>query len=161
MANPNELTQQNKYLNGGNIDYWNRVYPSLASANAAIPDVLDADGVNLRSGKFVQIGTEATKETYWWKGGFKDKNLIPYFTPSGFSFQGTYNALSNLPPLSDSLGQKGWTYTVTVAGEQDLGSGVLSLKINDQLIYDGGKWNQIPSIEVYSPVFSNDSEFQI
>ena len=40
----------------GNIDQWNRVYATVADANAAIPSTV-VGSRNFREGKVVQIGT--------------------------------------------------------------------------------------------------------
>lgn len=60
----------------GNIDQWNRVYATVADANAAIPSTV-VGGRNFREGKVVQIGTVTDFEEHHWFGGFDDVNLVP------------------------------------------------------------------------------------
>lgn len=74
---PKDAAQPAKFLNGGNYDYWNRVYATIEEANATILNELDIHGVNFRSGKVVQIGTVTNFVEHHWLGGFQDYNLVP------------------------------------------------------------------------------------
>lgn len=76
MANVNEFSQPIKLLNGGPLDAWAGPYDSIAAANAAIANVTDAGGKNLREGKSVLIGDSNSYVLYRWKGGFADSNLV-------------------------------------------------------------------------------------
>lgn len=79
-----EVGRPIKNLVPGNVDAWNRVYPTVAAANAAIPNNyvdIEEDGAmvsrSLRYGKVVQIGTVTDFEEHHWFGGFEDVNLVP------------------------------------------------------------------------------------
>jgi hypothetical protein len=76
MANTDRANGFRK-TTGGNLDALNTVYATLALACEAIPNVLDGDGVNLRFGKVVQIGTVTNFVEHHWFGGFSDSNLVP------------------------------------------------------------------------------------
>lgn len=60
----------------GNIDEWNRVYATIADANAAIPSTV-VGGRNFREGKVVQIGTKLSYIEHHWIGGYENYNLVP------------------------------------------------------------------------------------
>lgn len=78
MANK-DISNGFRKLTGGNIDALNTVYATVALACEAIPNVLDGDGVNLRFGKIVQIGTLTDHKEHKWIGGFEDHHLIEVF----------------------------------------------------------------------------------
>lgn len=83
MANK-DISNGFRKLTGGNIDALNTVYATVALACEAIPNVLDGDGVNLRYGKVVQIGTVTDFLEHHWFGGFLDDNLVPKVDSSKF-----------------------------------------------------------------------------
>lgn len=72
----NDINGELRNVLPGNIDYWNRVYATVADANAAIPSNV-VGGRNFREGKVVQIGREGN--SYKWIGDFTDLNLLPLF----------------------------------------------------------------------------------
>jgi len=66
---------------------------------------------------------------------------------SGLYYQGTWNASTNSPALSDASGTPGYFYIVTTSGNQNLGSGSISFSVGDKVIYgeSSGKWERIPA----------------
>ncbi|MBK5272618.1 MAG: hypothetical protein JJE22_16570, partial [Bacteroidia bacterium] len=67
-------------------------------------------------------------------------------------YKGTWNASTNTPALSDGTGTTGWTYRVTVAGTQDLGSGSIAFSVGDDIIYNGTVWERNPSSSAVTSV---------
>jgi hypothetical protein len=64
-------------------------------------------------------------------------------------YKGTYNVVTNNPPVSDGVGaeataQTGWEYTVVGTGTTNFGSGNLTLQDGDLLIHNGTHYDQIP-----------------
>jgi len=59
-------------------------------------------------------------------------------------YKGTYNVVTNTPPITDATGQAGWEYTVVGTGTTNFGSGNLSLQDGDLLIHNGTHYDQIP-----------------
>ena len=59
-------------------------------------------------------------------------------------YKGTYNVVTNTPPITDATGQAGWEYTVVGVGTTNFGSGNLSLQDGDLLIHNGSHYDQIP-----------------
>jgi hypothetical protein len=57
-------------------------------------------------------------------------------------YQGTWNALTNTPTLTSSVGTKGQYYTVSVGGTRDL-DGSTVFQIGDMVIYSGTSWDKI------------------
>lgn len=72
---------------------------------------------------------------------------IPYeqLPESAVENKGAWNAQTNTPTLHDGIGDNGDTYTVTVAGVQDLGSGNITFFVNDRVIYNGSVWQRFPA----------------
>ena len=56
--------------------------------------------------------------------------------------QGTWDADTNTPTLADGTGTLGDVYRVNVAGTADLGSGDITVAINDWVIYNGTIWEK-------------------
>jgi hypothetical protein len=62
-----------------------------------------------------------------------------------FLYQGTWDASTNTPTLSDGTGTLDFMYKVSVAGTQNLGSGPLTFAIGDEVIHNGTIWQLVPS----------------
>ncbi|HSU29533.1 MAG TPA: hypothetical protein VLJ68_14195 [Chitinophagaceae bacterium] len=60
-------------------------------------------------------------------------------------YKGTWDANTNSPVLADGVGTTGWTYRITVAGTQNLGSGNITFNVGDDIIYNGTIWQRNPS----------------
>jgi fibronectin-binding autotransporter adhesin len=67
-------------------------------------------------------------------------------------YQGTWNAATNTPTLSDASGTTGFIYAVSVAGTQNLGSGSVTYGAGDFIIYNGTKWQDAPSSSAVTSV---------
>ena len=55
-------------------------------------------------------------------------------------YKGTYNASTNTPSLSNTVGLEGDMYVVSVAGSRDFGAGTVNLLVDDIIIYLNGKY---------------------
>ena len=63
--------------------------------------------------------------------------------PTGTTtYKGVWDALTNTPTLADGTGTAGDSWTVGVAGTQDLGSGNITFDLNDHVIYNGTIWEK-------------------
>lgn len=69
-------------------------------------------------------------------------------------YKGTWDASTNAPGLVDGTGTAGWTYRVTVAGTQNLGSGAITFSVGDDIIYNGTIWQKNPGSVAVSSVNS-------
>ena len=61
---------------------------------------------------------------------------------SGLSYQGTWNASTNTPTLTSSVGTSGYYYIVSVAGSTNL-DGITDWQAGDWLIFNGSTWQKI------------------
>lgn len=59
------------------------------------------------------------------------------------SYQGTWNALTNTPTLTSSVGTQGYYYVVSVAGTTNLDGNAIWV-VGDWAIFGNGKWERIP-----------------
>ena len=59
------------------------------------------------------------------------------------AYQGTWNANTNSPTLTSSVGTSGYYYVVTTAGNTTL-NGVSGWNIGDWVIFSNGAWQKIP-----------------
>lgn len=67
---------------------------------------------------------------------------LSQLTVSAFEYLGNWNAATNIPALIDSTGNIGDLYNVSVAGTQNLGSGVITYAISDKIVYNGTIWEK-------------------
>ena len=69
--------------------------------------------------------------------------ILASAVPEGFlQYQGTWNASTNTPTLTDGVGEQGDVYRTSVAGTQDLGSGNITFAVGDWVTYNGTIWER-------------------
>jgi hypothetical protein len=90
-------------------------------------------------------------------GTYGNASTIPVFTVNSLgqitsvstqainapTYQGTWNANTNSPTLTSSVGTQGYYYVVSTAGNTNL-NGVTGWNIGDWAIFSGGVWEKIP-----------------
>ena len=64
----------------------------------------------------------------------------------GVTYQGTWNAATNIPALESGVGTKGYYYIVTVAGNTNL-DGITSWNVGDWAIFNGTTWNKVDNTD--------------
>lgn len=64
----------------------------------------------------------------------------------GVSYQGTWNASTNSPTLTSSVGTKGYYYVVDVAGSTNL-NGITDWKLGDWAIFNGAAWEKVDNTD--------------
>lgn len=69
----------------------------------------------------------------------------------GTIYQSTWNASTNSPALTTSVGTKGYYYIVSVAGATNL-NGITDWKVGDWAIYDGASWQKVDNTDAVSSV---------
>jgi hypothetical protein len=73
----------------------------------------------------------------------------------GLNYQGNWNASTNSPTLTSSVGTNGYYYTVSVAGSTNL-DGITDWQVGDWAIFNGSVWqkidqtNQVTSVNGYT-----------
>ena len=79
---------------------------------------------------------------------------IPDSVVGGQQYQGTWNAATNTPALpSPAIGNKGWYYSVNVAGSTvPPGGGPSSWAVGDQVISNGSVWQKIANVSAVNSV---------
>ncbi len=65
---------------------------------------------------------------------------------SGTTYQGVWNANTNTPTLTSSVGTQGYYYVVNVDGTTDL-NGITDWKSRDWAIFNGGTWQKVDNTE--------------
>ena len=76
---------------------------------------------------------------------------IPDSVIGALSYQGTWNATTNTPTLTSSVGTKGYYYVVSVAGTTNL-NGVTDWQIGDWAVYNGTVWQKIDNTDAVTSV---------
>jgi hypothetical protein len=69
----------------------------------------------------------------------------------GVTFQGTWNASTNTPTLTSSVGTKGYYYIVDVAGSTNL-NGITDWQVGDWAIFNGIVWDKVDNTDAVSSV---------
>ena len=75
---------------------------------------------------------------------------LPSSVLGAIIYQGTWNASTNTPTLTDAGGSQGQYFVVSVAGTQDLGSGSVAYDINDWIVHNGLIWEKLDAENVQS-----------
>lgn len=76
---------------------------------------------------------------------------IPDSVIGALSYQGTWNASTNTPTLTSSVGTKGYYYVVSVAGSTNL-NGITDWKVGDWAVYNGSEWQKIDNTDSVTSV---------
>jgi hypothetical protein len=84
-------------------------------------------------------------------GGTVPLSQIPASIQGGVSYQGTWNAATNSPTLTSSVGTKGYYYVVSVAGSTNL-NGITTWNIGDWAIFNGTAWEKIDNTDAVTSV---------
>ncbi len=84
---------------------------------------------------------------------FNGTSWGPASISTGLNYKGTWDASTNTPVISDATGVNGHYYIVSVAGSQNLGSGVISFDVGDWAIHNGSAFQKINNSNDVNSVF--------
>ena len=76
---------------------------------------------------------------------------LPTALQGALSYQGTWNASTNTPTLTSSVGTKGYFYVVDVAGSTNL-NGITDWKVGDWAVFNGTIWQKIDNTDAVTSV---------
>jgi len=76
---------------------------------------------------------------------------LPAAVLGALSYQGTWNANTNTPTLTSSVGTKGYYYVVSVAGSTNL-NGITDWQVGDWAVYNGSAWQKIDNTDAVTSV---------
>ena len=76
---------------------------------------------------------------------------LPAAVLGALSYQGTWNASTNTPTLTSSVGTKGYYYVVNVAGTTNL-NGITDWQVGDWAVYNGTAWQKIDNTDAVTSV---------
>ncbi len=115
--------------------------PTLVNS-AVIGKVLT--GLNLTGG-----GTIAATDSILGAFG-KVQNQISALV-GGVMYEGTWNASTNTPTITSSVGSKGDYYIVATAGSTNI-NGITSWNVGDWIIFNGTTWDKVDNTDAVSSV---------
>lgn len=118
-------------------------YPNPSLVNSAVTGKV-LTGLNLSGG-----GTIADTDTILGAFG-KVQNQISALV-GGVMYQGTWNASTNSPSITSSVGTKGYYYIVSVAGSTNI-NGITDWKVGDWIIFNGSTWDKVDNTDAVSSV---------
>jgi hypothetical protein len=84
-------------------------------------------------------------------GGTVPTSQLPAAVLGAVKYQGTWNASTNTPTLTSSIGEQGYYYVVNVAGSTDL-NGITDWLVGDWAIYNGSIWEKIDNTDAVTSV---------
>jgi hypothetical protein len=84
-------------------------------------------------------------------GGKVPISELPAAVLGALSYQGTWDASTNTPTLTSSVGTKGYYYVVSVAGNTNL-NGITDWLVGDWAVYNGTVWQKVDNTETVTSV---------
>jgi hypothetical protein len=84
-------------------------------------------------------------------GGKVPVSELPAAVLGALSYQGTWDASTNTPTLTSSVGTKGYYYVVSVAGNTNL-NGITDWLVGDWAVYNGSIWQKVDNTETVTSV---------
>lgn len=76
---------------------------------------------------------------------------LPSAVLGALNYQGTWNASTNTPTLTSSVGTKGYYYVVNVAGSTNL-NGITDWVVGDWAVYNGTAWQKVDNTDAVTSV---------
>ena len=76
---------------------------------------------------------------------------LPSAVLGALSYQGTWNASTNTPILTSSVGTKGYYYVVSVAGSTNL-NGITDWLVGDWAVFNGSVWQKVDNTDAVTSV---------
>jgi hypothetical protein len=127
---------------------------TIASTAGGVSNV--ATGTGLTGGPITSTGTISLANTAVTAGSYGTSIGIPVITvdaqgritaastiaTTSNSYQGTWNASTNTPTLTSSVGTLGFYYVVSTAGSTNL-DGISTWAIGDWAVYNGSAWQKV------------------
>jgi hypothetical protein len=90
----------------------------------------------------------------------KDSGVSIATLTAGLNFAGLWNASTNTPTLTSSVGTEGTYYVVSVAGSTNL-NGVSSWAVGESALFTGGVWVKVASSFVSNPGTSTNNRMVV
>jgi hypothetical protein len=127
---------------------------TIASTAGGVSNV--ATGTGLTGGPITSTGTISLADTAVTAGTYGNSISIPQITvdaqgritaatgiaTTSNSYQGTWNASTNSPTLTSSVGTVGFYYVVSTAGSTNL-NGITTWAVGDWAIFQGSTWQKV------------------
>jgi hypothetical protein len=89
-------------------------------------------------------------------GGKVPVSELPAAVLGALSYQGTWDASTNTPTITSSVGTKGYYYVVSVAGNTDL-NGITDWQVGDWAVYNGTAWQKVDNTDAGGDVVGPSS----
>jgi len=84
-------------------------------------------------------------------GGKVPVSELPAAVLGALSYQGTWDASTNTPTLTSSVGTKGYYYVVSVAGNTNL-NGIIDWLVGDWAVFNGSIWQKVDNTDAVTSV---------
>jgi len=128
--------------------YFEEIIPDLATLNTLYPPSIDYLGI------LAIIKNPSYTSLYQCRWNGATYNWVEMLGGvTALSYEGTWDASTNTPVLADGTGSAGQFYVVSVAGSQDLGSGVIAFNVTDWVMHNGTVWQKVDNTAQVLSVF--------
>jgi hypothetical protein len=128
---------------------------SKGGVGAGITSITELTGTPSNGETLIGNGQDYVKSTLTAGNGISITNgagSITVTATGGVNFQGSWNASTNTPTLTSSVGTTGFFYIVSVAGSTNL-NGVTDWEIGDWAIFGTSTWTKVDNTDKVSSVF--------
>jgi hypothetical protein len=121
----------------------NATVTNSGTSGAAVFDFTIPRGIGIASG--------GTTGQYLSKASGTDYDTVWSTITGTLSYQGAWNASTNSPTLTSSVGTNGYYYVVSVAGSTNL-NGITDWQVGDWAIYNGTIWQKLDQTNLVTSV---------
>jgi hypothetical protein len=128
---------------------------SKGGVGAGITSITELTGTPSNGETLIGNGQDYVKATLTAGNGISITNgagSITVTATGGVNFQGSWNASTNTPTLTSSVGTTGFFYIVSVAGSTNL-NGVTDWEVGDWAIFGTSTWTKVDNTDKVSSVF--------
>lgn len=128
---------------------------SKGGVGAGITSITELTGTPSNGETLIGNGQDYVKATLTAGNGISITNgagSITVTATGGVNFQGSWNASTNTPTLTSSVGTTGFFYIVSVAGSTNL-NGITDWEVGDWAIFGTSTWTKVDNTDKVSSVF--------
>jgi hypothetical protein len=152
LSAPRTIALANTAVTAGTYGSDSRSITQVVDAQGRLTNIYDQP-IAIANTQVSGLGTASTKDAGAALGvatldsaGKVPLTQIPDSLIGALNYQGTWNASTNTPTLTSSVGTKGYYYVVSVAGTTNL-NGITDWQIGDWAVYNGTAWQKIDNTD--------------
>ena len=157
LSAPRTIALANTAVTTGTYGNASRTITQTVDQQGRLTNIFDQP-IAIANTQVSGLGTASTKDAGVANGvatldgsGTVPLSQLPSAVLGALSYQGTWDASTNTPTLTSSVGTKGYYYVVNVAGTTNL-NGITDWQIGDWAVYNGTAWQKIDNTDAVTSV---------